>query len=200
MSGLQTPVLGTVLQFDVASSPFVQVLHDGDVHWVVVASPPADIAADVIVYDSLHDNINKHCKMQIASLVVAAHSPLRCAIDTTQRQRGTIDCGLFAIAVATSLCFGERPQLYEQATMRDHFRHCMAAGEMTPFPSGRVVMEKCRIVEIQLYCSCRLPDNGAERMVQCNRCRTWYHQSCELVDTEVFTRKSQVWYCTICKR
>ena len=56
MSGLQTPVLETVLQFNVASSTFVQVLHDGDVHWVVVASPPADIAADLITYDSLYES------------------------------------------------------------------------------------------------------------------------------------------------
>ena len=34
-------------------SPFVQVLNNHSSHWVTVASPPSDIAADVILYDSL---------------------------------------------------------------------------------------------------------------------------------------------------
>ena len=69
MAGLQNPVLGAVLQFAVASGPFVHVLHDGELHRVTVATPPHHVDADVIVYDSLNRSVNMHCKMQIASLL-----------------------------------------------------------------------------------------------------------------------------------
>ena len=58
-----------VLQFAVASGPFVHVLHDGELHRVTVATPPPHVDADVIVYDSLNRSVNMHCKMQIASLL-----------------------------------------------------------------------------------------------------------------------------------
>ena len=66
MGGLQNPVLGTILQFTVASGPFVQILHDGNLHWVTVATPPPLMAADVILYDSLNDRVNSHCEKQIS--------------------------------------------------------------------------------------------------------------------------------------
>ena len=69
MAGLQNPVHGAVLQFDVASGPFVHVLHDGELHRVTVATPPPHVDADVIVYDSLNRSVNMHYKMQIASLL-----------------------------------------------------------------------------------------------------------------------------------
>ncbi|KAI0211274.1 hypothetical protein LSAT2_003921 [Lamellibrachia satsuma] len=97
MAGLQNPVLGAVLQFAIASGPFVQVLHDGELHWVTVAPPPAHVDADVIVYDSLNRSVNMHCKMQIASLLSTTHSTIRCVVDTSQRQRGVIDCGLHVV-------------------------------------------------------------------------------------------------------
>ena len=63
-----------------------------------------------------------------------------------QKQEGFKDCGLFAIANATSLCFGDDPtfllfeqqqmreHLFEQQQMREHLLVCIKKGEMTPFP------------------------------------------------------------------
>ena len=137
MAGLQNPVLGAVLQFAIASGPFVQVLHDGELHWVTVATPPPHMDADVIVYDSLNRSVNMHCKMQIASLLSTTHSTIRCVVDTSQRQSGVIDCGLYAIAAETSVCYEEFPSgEYDQAAMRGHLRTCIERGVMTHFPSS----------------------------------------------------------------
>ena len=83
MAGLQNPILGAVLQFAVASGLFVQVLHDGELHWVTV--PPPHVDAVVIIYDSLNRSANMHCKMQIASLLSTTHSTIRCVVDTSDR-------------------------------------------------------------------------------------------------------------------
>ena len=129
-----------------------------------VASAPQGDAEDVIVYDSLYDNINTHTQHLITRLLKSAHSPIKCAIATTQRQTGVKDCGLFAIAAATSFCFGECPseRRYEQSMMRGHFRQCLARGEMTPFPSRAVIARKTRsIIDIEVYCICRLQLSAA---------------------------------------
>ena len=44
-----------------------------------------------------------------------------------QQQAGSTDCGLFAIAFATDLAFGEDPVKisYQQCAMREHFAKCL---------------------------------------------------------------------------
>ena len=73
--------------FAAVSSPFVQKLNTHSSHWVTVASPPSGIATDVIMYDSLHTGVTFHTKMQIAKLLAAEHSPIRCVIDEAGANR-----------------------------------------------------------------------------------------------------------------
>ena len=118
--GLKNPVLGAVLQFAVASGPFVQILDDGDLHWATVATAPPQMAADVILYDLLNDSVNTHCEKQIASLLSRTPISVRCVVDTSQRQSGVTDCGLFATAAATSVCFRDFTSgSFYQAAMHD---------------------------------------------------------------------------------
>ena len=53
-----------------------------------------------------------------------------------QKQKGCKDCGLYAIAIATSICFGLRPtkQVFRQDLMRIHLVNCFNQGSITPFP------------------------------------------------------------------
>ena len=48
VGGLQNPVLGSVMQFAMATGPFMQVLHGGDLHRVMAASAPRDVAGHCI--------------------------------------------------------------------------------------------------------------------------------------------------------
>ena len=191
--------------FAAVGSPSVQVLHNHSSHWVTVASPPSDIAADVILYDSLHTGVTFPTKMQIAKLLAAAHSPIRCVIDTRQVQTRTDDCGLFALAAVTSICFKRPGSLnYDQPALRPHFNTCMRNGIMTPFPKSMTAVRRqpfIKCVDNDIFCSCRLTDNKVERMVLCDKCLIWFHQTCQNVEKSVFSdREEEVWHCEACKR
>ena len=78
------------------------------------------MAADVILYDLLNDSVNTHCEKQIASLLSRTPISVRCVVDTSQRQSGVTDCGLFATAAATSVCFRDFTSgSFYQAAMHD---------------------------------------------------------------------------------
>ena len=69
-----------------------------------------------------------------------------------QKQQGFRDCGLFAIANATSLCFGDDPTFleFEQNEMRQHLLDCIEKGQMTPFPhnvSDAKRKKRCRMTQ-----------------------------------------------------
>ena len=51
-------------------------------------------------------------------------------------QNGTSDCGLYAIAFATAVAFGDDPGscLFHTQEMRRHLYHCLEAGKLEPFP------------------------------------------------------------------
>ena len=55
---------------------------------------------------------------------------------TMQCQKGNKDCGLFAIAVMTSLGFDEDPStvIYDQDSLRRNFVNCITKGELSLFP------------------------------------------------------------------
>ena len=189
MGSLQDTLLSSnkdFLGFAAVSSPVVQLLNNHSSHWVTVASPPSGIAADVILYDSLYSGVTFPTKMRIAKLLTAEHSPIRCVIDTRQVQTGTNDCGLFAMA-ATSICFKCPGSLkYDQPGMQPHINACMWNGIMTPFPRSATAVRRQpanKCVEIDIYCSCRHPDNKKERMVLCDKCH--------MVSPDMHARTSQ---------
>jgi hypothetical protein len=51
--GLEDTVLGPCFNFSIARGEFVQVLHDGALHWVCVSNVGCKEASSVNVYDSL---------------------------------------------------------------------------------------------------------------------------------------------------
>ena len=100
----------------------------------------------------------------------------------------TVDCGVFAIAFATDLAFGLNPAShhYEQDELRPHFIECLKSEQMAPFPSKNIQPGKPKTEYLYVYCHCRMPDDGEERMAQCTGCKEWYHESCESIPQAVF--------------
>ena len=96
-------------------------------------------------------------------------------------QSGSYDCGLFAIAFATALALGEKPELFsfEQLKMHTHLRQCLEKGEMEMFPVSRKRRMKKSLVksteEIPVYCKCRMPELPGDHMIECTACKEWYH-------------------------
>ena len=136
IEGFQRPTLGPVRNFNVVSGEFVQLLHTGHNHWVCVSSIGC-LPGTVRLFDSLyHDIISQEVEDQVKDLVLA-DSFQKLEYAPCQQQRNGSDCGVFAIAFATSLVFGSNPQNlnFDITKMRPHLVACLQAGLMSQFPS-----------------------------------------------------------------
>ena len=101
-----------------------------------------------------------------------------------QQQKKGVDCGLFSIAFAISLAFGEDPSnsTYHSAALRPHLINCLTSGRISPFPKiegKRVVRWKPSTHTVEIFCSCRTPwtaqRNSSHDMAQCCMCSDKQH-------------------------
>ena len=115
-----------------------------------------------------------------------------------QQQDGGFDCGLYALAFGYSLCAGTDPTqlVYIQREFRSNFLRCLMKEEVTDFPHdaimkfpGKSLLRRCKV-----FCLCRLPDTG-DAMVQCSKCKEWYHFTCIRDDNKPLP---ELWYCVVC--
>lgn len=87
---------------------FILILHDGaNKHWVTISAVIDTATADV--YDSLYMSASASIKHQLAALLSTSKESIELRYIDVQKQSGTNDCGLFAIAFTTALCFGRQP-------------------------------------------------------------------------------------------
>ena len=202
--GLEDTVLGSKLQFNMHSGDFVQILHDGGLHWICVSNLFCEDNS-VEVFDSMYASLPVHVKMQVACIMMVQQAALTVKVVNFQRQSGGSDCGLFAIAAATELCHGNDPskKVFYQDQMRDHLLACLKNDQLTPFPSAskeRNVRKRIsKVLVVPVYCICRLPDNTEEKMVECDTCNEWFHKSCMSIPSSVFEGKDS-WVCNGCKQ
>ena len=188
------------------ASEGVQILNESNSHWLCISTigcPNNEVA----LYDSRlrKSKVHQHITRQIASIYPTSGPLLKLHVMSSQGQSGGSDCGLFAIATATSLCHGIPPStvLWEQKLMRMHLINCFESGKMTPFPGRDLLQQQeaiLKTVKIRIYCSCRMPQLGMDKMAQCIVCQEWYHQQCENIPKEVFVRKNRLpFVCKCCK-
>lgn len=117
-------------------------------------------------------------------------------------QGGTYDCGVFAIAFATSIAHGIDPvkSYYDQKKMRRHLYDCLTAGKLTPFPTLRKGPTSKRAMvyyEIKVHCHCRMPELKDVEMVECSLCSKWVHVMCDSVKKECINSDIK-WFCQNC--
>ena len=161
----------------------------------------------VDIFDSVNGtsiNSNMFIKMQIANLVRSKSGKITLRSISFQHQQGGTDCGLFALAAATTLCHGGDPfqHKYDQPRMRAHLASCLRANEMEPFPSTQTRPQNRKVRQtytVDVYCECRLPDNRSERMIECRECKEWFHQSCQEIPTSSFYNFEQGYSCRTCR-
>ena len=94
-----------------------------------------EVNGKVLVYDSIFKNVDKETRKIICNIFqVLPVSNIK--VVKAQKQMGTKDCGLFAIAYATALALGQNPSklTFYQESMRSHFVACLEQEKLTLFP------------------------------------------------------------------
>ena len=74
-------------------------------------------------------------------------------VQIAHKQLGGVDCGLFAIAYAVELAFGEDPSnvVYDQVRMRTHLSKALVDGHIKPFPRHRTLSTPRRSVDATMH-------------------------------------------------
>ena len=159
------------------------------------------------ILDSLsRGKITKNVEKKICALLLCKEPVIKVVINSVFQQGNVVDCGVFAIALATSLAFDENPTScsYNVPLMRQNLVNCFEKEMMYPFPkqdSTKRVL-KCKKIQLLLsiYCSCHsvCQYERENPMVECMTCYEWFHQKCEKIPSKVFTNKAANFFCKGC--
>ena len=160
IDGFQSVVLAEKFALIPQLGEFIQVLNVANNHWIMISTvgcPPSTID----VYDSFHGTLSSRSKRLVADILHDKSQSFTIRYQDAQWQSNGCDCGLFALANATSLCYSTNPckVTYDQSKMREHFLQCIEEGKMAPFPiRGQSRVRRFRSENVDIYCVCRLPD------------------------------------------
>lgn len=200
----------TVLQDSNFLQPFVnqqniQIVHvklGRTDHWIVVSTVGCT-KDQVEVYDSLQMKPNLYRQTVIARYLKSQSHSFKIKVANVAIQKGSTDCGLYAIAMMTSIAHNDNPVnlIYNQQNMRIHLEQCFEKGMLEKFPfskTRRITKQFSSETEVFVYCKCRLPDSGG-RMIECDDCQEWYHIECTCVQLDPqHTVTDTAWFCERC--
>ena len=172
-------------------------------HWITVSNIGCK-PGFVSIYDSIPScYVPVRTKEQIAAMLFSEYKELTLEYQAVQSGRGSSNCGLFALAFATSLCAGENPVEinYIQHLLCKHLLDCITQQVISPFP--RTSRRKKKPSQplghstFKIFCKCRLPEDG--HMIQCDCCLEWFYSNCvELPETA--WKPDTLWMCSSCRR
>ena len=177
--GLEDTCLSHQSQFSVQGGEFLQIYNVNGNHWVLFSTIGC-VPGKVKVFDSLYRHLHVETCSAIAGLLCSPLEEIQVEMPRTQRQTNGSDCGLFAIAFATSILHGEDPcqEAYDVLKMRPHLVQCLKQGKMFPFPpaSKKFFVHEEKAFHIKLACSCRMPVTRS--MKKCILCSKLCHIHC----------------------
>lgn len=194
VGGLQPTVI--VEKLEPTKDGMAQVLNCGNNHWVAMSTIGCG-EGKVQWLDSFHGEPSTAKQKLIADMLKTEVDEITVSIMNVQKQVGTADCGLFALAFVTAAVHGHNPtELYfDQKNMRSHLIESLQKMEASMFPVIKTQMKRrdtLKQITIPVYCICRLPES--DRMVECTGCLKWFHVGC--VGSE--QSFSDSWYCSAC--
>lgn len=184
---------------------FIQIIYVDPNHWACLSNIFTDDTS-IDLYDSMLTAPSQEGSIvQQACTILQSLKLDRFSLNVVnvRPQLGSVDCGLFAIAMATDICNGTDPATvhYKQDAMRSHLVASFENQSLSPFPSFVHKSLNKRVVftlDVDLYCICRQPERLP--MVCCDACDTWYHPDCIDIPGEVFDETGDLsWYCPSCK-
>ena len=87
----------------------MQIHHDWALHWLCSS---VDIEGNVSLYDSMMTGrTSEELGVQLSLLYGSSCGELNVTFVSIQQQRGSADCGLFAVAVCLAVANGDDPAL-----------------------------------------------------------------------------------------
>ena len=115
---------------------YLQIFHCRGNHWVTVTTMGCENGG-IYIFDSLYTDVDDLTKRKVEKLF--STPGIKFSVPHVQRQNGVKDCGLFAIAFATYLAFGNDPKLltlrkFEQKRFRSHLMSCLEQNCIMEFP------------------------------------------------------------------
>jgi len=170
-------------------------------HWVVISTIGC-ASNEVDLYDSLQQRPSLETQKVIARYCNSPSKSIKIKLINVATQKGSTDCGLYAIAMMTSIANKEEPSnvVYDQTALRIHLTESFEKGFINLFPTvkkrrvnNRITMEE----SCSVYCYCRLPDDGSE-MIQCDGCDEWFHKECVGNLRMESIEESEQWLCQSC--
>lgn len=110
----------------------LQIIHSRGNHWLVMTTIGCS-DSEVKIFDSAYSSIDEETSKLVCKLLGRLANIMVVGI---RKQLGGQDCGLFAIAIATSLATGSNPAelVYDQAATRAHLIKCFENLCLSPFP------------------------------------------------------------------
>lgn len=154
--------------------------------------------------------IKRHVGKQVASILNEEGPTITINVKPVQQQINGVDCGVFALAFATSILHGESPEntTYSVESLHQHLHQCLEDRRMETFPtvkSHQFQRSHSSKVVLKVFCLCRMPwykadkDDRDLQMVECESCFNWFHRKCASIPDGVFNVKCSIpWKCLTC--
>lgn len=141
---------------------FIQILHDGKLHWFTITNLKSNNSNQIQVYDSLYSDQtylnNEILQNNLRKLILAKWSTnesslcVELCIKPVQKQSDHLMCGVFSIAFAFDLCQDIDPfsRVYDESKMREHLFKCLNQNYFEQFPLLDVKYHKFQRIQEQI--------------------------------------------------
>ena len=115
----------------------IQIIHCRErYHWVTATTIGCEVG-EIKMYDLLYTTLDKASNTVVLKLFECKEQSCKITVACPQNQIGGSECGLFAIAFATSVAVTCKVrERYDQRRMRIHLVSCIEKQEMSMFPSS----------------------------------------------------------------
>ena len=127
---------------------FIQILHIKErSHWATLQI----VGTEIQLYDSLFTSASDETLQLIAQLVKTKNNSIDINVMNIQKQAGTVDCAIYAIATATSLllCHDPTSVVLNQKEIRLHLVKLLEANTLSLFPVVKNRRPAQRIIKTQ---------------------------------------------------
>ena len=86
----------------------------------------------------MHNKPDESTIFLVARFLHSTENHICIKVMHVEKQTNSHDCGVYAIAFATSLMYGQDPTQLSYNELRKHIAGCVDAKSLTPFPSTAV--------------------------------------------------------------